>query len=358
MANETTISAANAAIKWTDGEWSRIAAWLLEQKGNALLASDTLEEIKAKDVFLAQEVLPAERHRKQISIAQGFQGIRARLRIIFRQMRLDQTLAGKPEPAEQPEQPEQMRAAVADPVAQQATREARPDAQAAERETLDGLIERARPIVALICDELARVLVDAWSRPGGAARFAPLLAPLTQAVSAQAQTRIEPAAELPGASQAFTVASQPDADEAETGPLGDMQPLFDPKLPPSANSDFKPVIGLVASRAGDYADLQALYPQLRLSIVPADAVRSPEVFRNCQRIIGLRNEMPQATDDLLRRALNYRYVRLHGGAGQVREQLNAWLDNPATMSATGAVRHDKRQGNDKRRSKWPPRVER
>jgi hypothetical protein len=356
MANETTMSAASAAIKWTDSEWSEIAAWLLAQKGNALLASDTLEEIKAKDVFLAQQVLPAERHRKQISIAQGFQGIRARLRASFRQMRLDDALAG------QPAQPEQLGAVLADPGAPPAAREARPDASAAERDGIDGLLERARPIVAMICDELARVLVEAWSRPGGAERFAPLLAPLTQALSAQART--PSAAELPGATaapaapDASVAAPQPDADDTEAGPLVEMQPLFDPKLPPSANSDFKPVIGLVASRAGDYADLQALYPQLHLSIVPADAARSPEVFRHCQRIIGLRNEMPQATDDLLRRALNYRYVRLHGGAGQVREQLNAWLNNPASMSAGGAPRHERQQGNYKRRSKWPPRVER
>jgi hypothetical protein len=137
-----------------------------------------------------------------------------------------------------------------------------------------------------------------------------------------------------------------------------MQPLFDPKLPPSANSDFKPVIGLVAARAGEYAELQSLYPQLQLAIVPAEAIRGPEAFRNCQRIIGVHNEVPPATDDLLRHSLRYRYVRLQGGAAQVREQLNAWLDNPGSINgAPGAQpRNDKQQANGRRRSKWPPRV--
>jgi hypothetical protein len=38
-----------------------------------------LQKIKARDVFVAQEVLPEDRHRKLASIAQGFAGIRARL---------------------------------------------------------------------------------------------------------------------------------------------------------------------------------------------------------------------------------------------------------------------------------------
>lgn len=38
-----------------------------------------LQKIKAKDVFVAQAVLPENRHRKLVSIAQGFAGIRARL---------------------------------------------------------------------------------------------------------------------------------------------------------------------------------------------------------------------------------------------------------------------------------------
>jgi len=61
-----------AVIKWTEDEWSTIASRLLQVHGLALLSSPALEEIKAKDVFNAQDVLPPARHRKLISISQGF----------------------------------------------------------------------------------------------------------------------------------------------------------------------------------------------------------------------------------------------------------------------------------------------
>jgi hypothetical protein len=122
--------------------------------------------------------------------------------------------------------------------------------------------------------------------------------------------------------------------EEEGGhPEGEVQPLFDPKLPPSANSNFKPTIGLVGTSADEFDELQQLYPQLQLQIVQAEAIRSADVFRHCQRVIGLREEVASATDEFLRRALRNRYVRLSGGIAQVREQLDAWLNQPGSINA-------------------------
>jgi hypothetical protein len=52
-----------------------------------------------------------------------------------------------------------------------------------------------------------------------------------------------------------------DSDEVE------VPPLFDPKLPPSASSDFKPNIGVIATHANDLQELRQLFPQLNLTIV-------------------------------------------------------------------------------------------
>ncbi len=71
MPDKTEKSAAPKVIKWTEEEWSSVANHLFGQKGAVLLSSPRLEEIRAKDVFLAQEALPEDRHRKLISIAQG-----------------------------------------------------------------------------------------------------------------------------------------------------------------------------------------------------------------------------------------------------------------------------------------------
>ncbi|MEC4723554.1 hypothetical protein RY831_30920 [Noviherbaspirillum sp. CPCC 100848] len=79
--------AAPAVIKWTEEEWELIARRLLDIKGPELLQSAQLEEVKAKDVFLAQECLPEVRHRKLISISQGFQAIRQRLHGILQKVR-------------------------------------------------------------------------------------------------------------------------------------------------------------------------------------------------------------------------------------------------------------------------------
>jgi hypothetical protein len=70
-----------------------------------------------------------------------------------------------------------------------------------------------------------------------------------------------------------------------------------------------------------------------LTVVPVDAIRSGNVFRQCQRIIGLSDEMPPGTDELLRRSLAPRYIRLTGGIDRVKEQLNHWLDKPGSINA-------------------------
>ena len=125
----------------------------------------------------------------------------------------------------------------------------------------------------------------------------------------------------------MTEDGQPDLEEA------DVQPLFDPKLPPSANSEFKPNIGVVATHAKDLQELRHLYPQLNLTIVQADDVSDVRRFGHCQRIIALRDEIPTDTDELLGRLLRHRYVRLGGGVRGVKEQLSAWLNAPKSISS-------------------------
>lgn len=68
-----------AVIKWTNDEWEMIAKQLYTTLGPSVMTSEHLDEVKAKNIFLAQEnALPQERHRKLISISQGFQAVRQR----------------------------------------------------------------------------------------------------------------------------------------------------------------------------------------------------------------------------------------------------------------------------------------
>jgi hypothetical protein len=471
MLTNVKTSGPATVIKWTEEEWSKIALWLVQRKGAGLLTSGRLEDIKARDVFEAQEVLPEERHRKQISIAQGFQGIRVRLGELFDKIRQqDDLFAGQPDEAYSPEavqlgtppqtpiplqvnpegashpepdvdphprsvRPEPVPAATtresedrleaapsregdqeprprdnveasnseatSDTAVEKGTRPlpsftgsagakpapavdkpvatpaaARPDRKHAGQaeKAASGFIELARPFVAMACEELAQALIRALSEQlsssfsttaqssSASSSSSRALAPR----SGRVQTSIlegtkEPArANLPA--EAYPAHSQEALDEEGSHPL-EVQPLFDPKLPPSANSDFKPVIGLVATHVHEYEDLQLLYPQLKLVIVQADTIRGPEVFRDCQRVIGLRDEVPAPVDEVLKRTLRYRYLRLHGGALGVREQLNVWLSNPASINTAPrpqGPRNDKQPGNQhvKKRTKWPPRIER
>ena len=460
MPDKTEKSAAPKVIKWTEEEWASVANHLFGQKGAVLLSSPRLEEIRAKDVFLAQETLPEDRHRKLISIAQGFQGIRDRLSTIFQGMgqASQNELFNQSQPQQQPDAPatesapaetqdiqpgqeqkrpvrerkprghdasmtqaeqpqaqpettttvaapavpatapqaEQAAAAQDKPTpvqnaqnvqAEQPQRrpeqnsgmqggrdrqrergnEGRPQfqpqpqpqpqpQQAANAQATAGFLEAARPFVAMVCEEMALALVKAFAAKGGEqqfgnmlqkalAQFAPNQAngqsprPERQnqprherAFQAQAQPQVQPqsfsaAMDMPDRAMAS------DAVDEDGGHPAEVQPLFDPKLPPSANSDFKPTIGLVGSNIRELDDLQLLYPQLRLTVVAPDAVRSADVFRQCQRIIGLREDVAQPVDELLRRLLRNRYIRIAGGIPRVREQLNSWLHNPNSINA-------------------------
>ena len=464
MPDKTEKSVSPKVIKWTEEEWASVANHLFDQKGAVLLSSSRLEEIRAKDVFLAQDALPEDRHRKLISIAQGFQGIRDRLSTIFQNMsRSGQDLPADIRPVEAPAvtaafvdadagetagatsahagngrnhqgrekrpppqlasapaepMPEQamtdsvepvVTEAVAEPVTEPATQtrvdsappesaprrqepvnsgqpgrerykdrvnEGRTQAQfqpapaasapappaASSAPVSASFLEVARPFIAMVCEEMALALVKALATKGGEQQFGNMMqkamaqfAPPSGASgsprperqgqprherSPQPQPQSQPQSQPQPQPQSFNSAI--DTPERTLGADGvdedgnhpaEVQPLFDPKLPPSANSDFKPTIGLVGSNQRELDDLQLLYPQLRLTVVTPDAVRSADVFRQCQRIIGLREDIAQPVDELLRRLLRNRYIRIAGGIPRVREQLNSWLHNPNSINA-------------------------
>ena len=455
MPDKTEKSAAPKVIKWTEEEWSSVANHLFGQKGAVLLSSPRLEEIRAKDVFLAQEALPEDRHRKLISIAQGFQGIRDRLSTIFQGMSqarqddlfkreqaqavpaapaMTQVVASEPTqeqrrpvrerkpraqeavepqspvqvtvaaPAAMPEAPQAALAPDAAPASAQAEpgvaalnrpaaaqaepaprrpehnngmqagRERQkerggndgraqgqfPPPQAAGAQATAGFLEAARPFVAMVCEEMALALVKVFAAKGGEQQFGNMMqkamaqfAPAQgnaasgrperptqprheRAAQPQPQFQPQPQSQPQSFSNAMDTAERalaPDAVDEDGNHPAEVQPLFDPKLPPSANSDFKPTIGLVGSNIRELDDLQLLYPQLRLTVVAPDAVRSADVFGQCQRIIGLREDVAQPVDELLRRLLRNRYIRIAGGIPRVREQLNSWLHNPNSINA-------------------------
>jgi hypothetical protein len=219
-------------------------------------------------------------------------------------------------------------------------------------------LEVARPFVAMVCEEMALALVKVLGTKAGEQQFGNMMQkamaqfapPSGNSGSPRQERQGQPRHERapqpqlqpqsPPQPQAFSSAiDMPEralvndgADDDSNHPA-EVQPLFDPKLPPSANSDFKPTIGLVGSNQRELDDLQLLYPQLRLTVVAPDAVRSADVFRQCQRIIGLREDIAQPVDELLRRLLRNRYIRIAGGIPRVREQLNSWLHNPNSINA-------------------------
>jgi hypothetical protein len=132
--------------------------------------------------------------------------------------------------------------------------------------------------------------------------------------------------------QAPHAAASADDDDAHLAEM-DVQPLFDPKLPPSPNSTFKPMIALIGISTRDFEDLQPRFPQLELAAVSLDDLRTAPSLRNCQRMIGLREDIPAAADEFLRKTFRNRYLRVTGGIAQISEQLSAWLDNPGSMNA-------------------------
>jgi hypothetical protein len=82
MLNYSETSPGPRIVRWTDDEWARIASHLYSQRRTGQFEPLDLKEVKAKDIFMAQQVLPPDRHRRLVSIAQGFDAIRTRLRIV------------------------------------------------------------------------------------------------------------------------------------------------------------------------------------------------------------------------------------------------------------------------------------
>jgi hypothetical protein len=423
MPNNSESSTRSKFIRWTDDEWARIANHLYSRNRTAQFESPDLGEVKAKDVFLAQHVLPTERHRKLVSIAQGFDGIRARLSTVlqslpqtiqedlFQARRLEcgdeqheqgvtgnahgqatgsarqlqaqssadeatETIHPGPRAAYDgsvtitADPPQTRRTAelvseVGEPTVEQmfrskATREGQPGHRAQKAPAASGtpgpgpaatrLIELARPFIAMVCEEFARALVSVIStqssrhalQPG--TQKAPAQRPASQQAAFNEHQGVarQPSPGTDRANQSQGVVSSDeflppyfaaalDEDNADPGEV-EVQPLFDPKLPPSADSNFKPNIGLVGSYANDFEDLRQLYPQLHLTIVQANTISDVRRFGHCQRIIALHDEVPPEMDELLGRLLRHRYVRLGGGIDAVKSQLNAWLEAPGSIA--------------------------
>jgi hypothetical protein len=484
-------------IKWTEEEWGLIASRLLELKGRALQASPELDEVKARDIFVAQEVLPEDRHRKLISISQGVHASRQHIQKILQKKHggaqpdlLDQVKpvdatvqtpaagqahtepakAGKRQgkaesSAEAPEMDEQPVTALSEvpgtpgdqasdmtrevagsgkPEAveavsgQTAPADALPQATVPQRalpqasgqqhsprqaavpshapaglananrnqgmagqkgaspdrkqfnqqpavpatdaamQNAAGLVELARPFVAMVCQELAAALVNEFtkkdnshvlaafmkgaasgSRPGGGAANASSSSPSSGASGSSGSAQEHRARVREQAAYVQKTEEEPPFPGDEQPPAGmhqdeddshlsesDVQPLFDPKLPPSANSAFKPMIALIGSNTRDFEDLQRLYPQFELKVVGLENLRTEPSLRNCQRMVGLRESIPAPADEFLRKTFRHRYVRVLGGLAQLRAQLNTWLDNPVSMN-TGPAWPRKQTNNDK-----------
>jgi hypothetical protein len=217
------------------------------------------------------------------------------------------------------------------------------------------LIELARPFVAMVCEEFASALVKTLTEKGGQQAVASLLQAVTPGVATPPvhQQKDHRARAPSPSSEGFgsgydSVSAAPHAMDDEDAHFAesDVQPLFDPKLPPSADSAFKPMIALIATSLRDFEDLKQFYPQLELNVVALDDLRTAPSLRSCQRMIGLREDIPAPADEFLRKTFRNRYVRITGGIGQIREQLNAWLDNPVTLN-TGAPSWPRKQGNGK-----------
>lgn len=345
-----------------------------------------LQKIKAWDVFVAQEVLPEERHRKLASIAQGFAAIRARLDALTRtvpegeqvtawaektEVGSERWTARDTAPRVAPASEEDMEASdqiskrnglVAE---QTSERDVMPESQgsrsmhqasggsdrAQQHVQMPGLMEAMCPFMVMVCEEIAKVVVKVISSQ----RLRDTLpAASRQARSGMVSSRQEAlqgpviGEGLPKPSPDETTHEHRLAGEAEVKSVAidfashekyeecdelDVQPLFDPKLPPSADSDFKPKIGLVSTPRSDFEILCQRYPQLHLTIVQADALSDVRRFGHCQRIIALREEIFAGTDALLSRLLRHRYIRLEGGVKGIIAQLDAWLASPGSISA-------------------------
>lgn len=442
MARKPQPPATATPVRWTDDEWKAIAEHIAMTRGAGDPAALDAAEIKAKEVFLAQDVLPKTRHRKLISIQQGFDASRKRLQAHLSaapSRKLKGTRSGDrgsdrsndsnrtiPEEmdvvgfdntsdkskashlAETPVASSHAALATADSLAfdepgehanpkgkrpEDQSRDSRPGrrpvsrkdfkaASTAESSVFKGesppaapvrperadieqganekgpalhgsdFVELARPFVAMVCEELASAFVKAFgasataSALSAATRSGPTVTAAAagqdsghRASSAVQEREHRASAPADGTDRAALYVDD-DQNHVET----DVQPLFDPKLPPAANSPFRPKIALVASRADEHSDLQQRFPQLELIAVTLDDLRSNPVLRTCQRIVGLREDVPAAADEYLRRTFGSRYFRANGGATKVREQLHNWLNNPS--GSAGGFRPP-RQGGGK-----------
>ena len=385
MPNDTDHKTVPTLIRWTEDEWRTIARELCAKQGGEPMRALDLQKIKARDVFVAQEVLPEDRRRKLASIAQAFAGIRARLNGLTQMVaEAEQETACAEKTEVGPERrtasdtarvlltseqdleaSDQMSESDGRATEQSSERNVIPEKQGSRsmhqafegadrpQQHVDrpGLMETMRPFVVMVCEEIAKALVKviATQRLKGS-----LPAESSQArsrvVSSREETLHGPVGEegRPNASPGKTThehglvneanrdrvdddfASQEEDDE---GDALDVQPLFDPRLPPSADSDFKPKIGAVSTPFSDFEELRQRYPQLHLTIVQEDALSDVRRFGHCQRIIALREEISAGTDALLSRLLRHRYIRLDGGMNGVIAQFDAWLASPGSIAA-------------------------
>lgn len=383
MPNDTNQKTMSALIRWTEDEWRTIARELCAKQGGESMRALDLQKIKARDVFVAQEVLPEDRHRNLASLAQGFAGIRARLDALTQMVPDGEQVTAC---AEKTKVNPERRTASDTPVsvlrasgqdleasAQMTERDGRTVEQTSERDVIldkqgsrwmhqapDGsdrsqqhvdrpsLMEAMRPFMAMVCEEIAKAIVKMIATQG--------LRDTLAAASSQARSRVVFSREealhgligeegRPNPSPGKTTHEHRLVDEAdvksvdidfasqEKGDALDVQRLFDPKLPPSADSDFKPKIGLVSMPGSDFEGLRQRYPQLHLTIVQAEALSDVRRFGHCQRIIALRDEISAGTDALLSRLLRHRYIRLDGGMNGIKAQLDAWLVSPGSIAA-------------------------
>ena len=372
-------------IRWTDDEWLEIARHLCAKQGADSIRALNLQKIKAKDVFLAQQMLPEGRHRKLLSIAQGFSGIRARLGALTQkltdgeqvtacadkvEMSLEEEAAsntgapvstaavqdmtvgdGSTESDGRTAGQSSARNVIAEKQGSKSVRQAsscRDRAQ--ERTYTPGLLETTRPFIVMVCEEFAKAIVKVISTQGMkvtlpdasgqtrsrvvASREEALHGPVVEGVQSNLSNgKIDREHCLADETNVESVDLGFVPQEEQEEDSLDVQPLFDPKLPPSADSDFKPNIGLVGTPGSDFDGLRQYYPQLHLTIVQADALSDIRRFGHCQRIIVLREEISAGTDALLSRLLRHRYIRLDGGMNGVKAQLDAWLASPGSIAA-------------------------
>jgi hypothetical protein len=415
MPNNTDQRIVSTLIRWTEDEWRKIARYLCAKQGGETMRALDLQKIKARGVFVAQQVLPEDRHRKLASIAQGFAGIRARLDVLTQMVPDGEQVTACAEKTEvgrerltalttaatfsiiseqDLEASDQMTESDGLAAEQTSERDVIPEKQGSrsmhrasegsdrsqQHVHISGLVEAMRPFIVMVCDEIAKALVKVISAHG--------LKDTLPAASSQARSRVVssheealhgPVVEVgqPNSSPNKTTHEHRLVDEADMGRVDidfmsqeegdesdalDVQPLFDPKLPPSADSDFKPKIGLVSTPGSDFEGLRQRYPQLHLTIVQADALSDVRRFGHCQRIIALRDEISPGTDALLSRLLRHRYIRLDGGMNGAIAQLDAWLASPGSI-ATGSRRRVPFSGMErnaasgrKHQNRYPKRI--